>query len=326
MADENNFIAANFKEEEELGVHGIDKIFKKMQEHINEKYLENNLKNKMVELMKNFLSDIENRKDFGSFENEDLINIKEAKSEIGFNEKMKEIVELTNENYLFSKINVSSIIENGRKIAEKCKNIIISLSKLKGILPNISQSIPAISILQAVMIKETAQGYGLDINILNSGTKFLLNNINNLNLNKKQKNQKKEDSNINNYNEKNSKQTIYNSKEINKVLDTIENKIRDKLEIGNNKNTILTLAKILNIIYNENLKMKPDNINQYLFNKLFINEVSEYCKKYFERELKESKGLIFMVNYFNKCESLLQDIDFYINKKEWDDFEMEIKK
>ena len=326
MADENNFIAANFKEEEELGVHGIDKIFKKMQEHINEKYLENNLKNKMVELMKNFLSDIENRKDFGSFENEDLINIKEAKSEIGFNEKMKEIVDLTNENYLFSKINVSSIIENGRKIAEKCKNIIISLSKLKGILPNISQSIPAISILQAVMIKETAQGYGLDINILNSGTKFLLNNINNLNLNKKQKNQKKEDSNINNYNEKNSKQTIYNSKEINKVLDTIENKIRDKLEIGNNKNTILTLAKILNIIYNENLKMKPDNINQYLFNKIFINEVSEYCKKYFERELKESKGLIFMVNYFNKCESLLQDIDFYINKKEWDDFEMEIKK
>ena len=72
--------------------------------------------------------------------------------------------------------------------------------------------------------------------------------------------------------------------------------------------------------------MKPDNINQYLFNKIFINEVSEYCKKYFERELKESKGLIFMVNYFNKCESLLQDIDFYINKKEWDDFEMEIKK
>ena len=33
-----------------------------------------------------------------------------------------------------------------------------------------------------------------------------------------------------------------------------------------------------------------------------------------------------MVNYFNKCESLLQDIESYINKKEWENFEMEIKK
>ena len=130
-----------------------------MQEHINEKkYLENNLKNKMFELLKIFRSDIENRKDFGSFENESLINIRDRKSEIGFNEKMKEIKMLTNENYLFSKINVSSIIQNGKKIAEKCKNIIISLSELKGILPNISQNIPAISILQAVMVKEKAQG------------------------------------------------------------------------------------------------------------------------------------------------------------------------
>ena len=134
LSDENNFIACNFKKEDELDVHGIDKIFKKMQEHINEKqYLENNLKNKMFELKKNFTSYIENRKNFGSFENEDLINIRDIKSEIGFNEKMKEIIKLANENYLFSKINVSSIIENGRKIAEKCKNIIISLSKLKGI-------------------------------------------------------------------------------------------------------------------------------------------------------------------------------------------------
>ena len=321
LSDENNFIACNFKKEDELDVHGIDKIFKKMQEHINEKqYLENNLKNKMFELKKNFTSYIENRKNFGSFENEDLINIRDSKLEIGFNEKMKEIINLANENYLFSKINVATIIENGKKIAENCKNIIISLSKLKGILPNISQSIPAISILQAVMIKETAQGYGLDFNILNAGTKFLSKNISNLNLNKKQKDHKKEDNN------KNSIKTIYNPKEINKALDTLESQIKDKLEKGNNKKTILTLAKILNIIYNENLKMKPDNINQYLFNITFTNEVSEYCMKYFERELKESKGLIFMVNYFNKCESLLKDLEVYINKKDWDNYEIEIKK
>ena len=325
LSNINNFIAANFKKEEKLDIHGIDIIFKKMHEHINEKrYLENNLKSKMFELMKNFSSDIENKKDFGSFENENLINIRYLKSELQFNEKMKEITILTKENYLFSKINIASIIENGRIMADKCKNIIISLSNLKGILPNISENIPAISILQAFLVKETAQGYGLDINILNSGTKFLINNISN-NLNKK-KGQIKEDNNEKNEKEKNQLQEMYNSKELRKSLDTIENQIKNKLEKGNNKKTILTLANLLNIIYKENFKINADTKNQYLFNKNFTNEISEYCKDYFERELKESKGLIFMVNYFNKCESLLKDIEFYINKKEWEDFEMEIKK
>ena len=33
-----------------------------------------------------------------------------------------------------------------------------------------------------------------------------------------------------------------------------------------------------------------------------------------------------MVNYFNKCESLLKDMEFYINKKEWENYDIEIKK
>ena len=32
-----------------------------------------------------------------------------------------------------------------------------------------------------------------------------------------------------------------------------------------------------------------------------------------------------MVNYFNKCKSLLEDIEYYINKKDWGKFNIEIK-
>jgi len=319
----NNFIAANFKKENSLEVHGINIIFKKMYEHIDkEKYLDDNLKNKMFELMKDFLSNIQNKNNFGCFENEDIIDTKNCKIEINFNEKMNEIKELTNKNYLFSKINVSSIIENGKKMAEKCKDIIISFSNLKGILPNISHNIPGISILQAFMVKEIAESYGLDINILNSGTKFLLNSIyKNLKLN-----QDKDVQAESNPEEKENKQKILNIRELSNSLETIENKIKDKLEKGNNKKTILALANLLNLIKKENGKYKENSKNKYLFNINFTKEVYKYCIYYFEKELEESKGLIFMVNYFNKCESLLKDMEFYINKKEWENYDIEIKK
>lgn len=216
-----------------------------MHDHIIEnKYLDNNLRNRMFELMKDFRSDIQNKNNFGCFDNDDIINIKNYKKDINFNEEMKKIKEITEKNYLFSKINVTSIIENGRKIADNCKNIIISFSKLKGILPNISQDIPAISILQAFMIKEIAEGYGLDMNVLNSGTKFLLSNIcNNLDLN-----QNKGDNKEKKPEEKEKEQKILNIKELSKSLDTIENKVKEKIKTGNNKNTILTVAKLLNLI------------------------------------------------------------------------------
>ena len=47
---------------------------------------------------------------------------------------------------------------------------------------------------------------------------------------------------------------------------------------------------------------------------------------FFEKEIIESEGLSFMVNYYNKLKIILDDIDYYINEKNWDKFEMEIKK
>ena len=52
-----------------------------------------------------------------------------------------------------------------------------------------------------------------------------------------------------------------------------------------------------------------------------------FCVFYFEKEIRESKGLVFLINYFNALNGLLKDIDeYYIPKKDWDNFEMEIKK
>ena len=39
----------------------------------------------------------------------------------------------------------------------------------------------------------------------------------------------------------------------------------------------------------------------------------------------ETEGLSFMVNYFNKLESLLEDIKCYINKNDWGKYNIEIK-
>ena len=128
----------------------------------------------MSELVKDFLSNVETNQSFLSFKKEDKLSINELKSKIKFKERIEEILKLTNQNSLFSKIDVASLIKNGRIIANKIIKFIVSLSNLKGILPNISQNIPALSIFQAFMVKEIAEGYGLDINVLNYGTKLLL--------------------------------------------------------------------------------------------------------------------------------------------------------
>ena len=74
------------------------------------------------------------------------------------------------------------------------------------------------------------------------------------------------------------------------------------------------------IVKKENKIKKLELINQE-----FTNDVYKYCTFYFEKELMETEGLSFMVNYFNKLESLLEDIKYYINKKDWGKYNIEIK-
>ena len=94
---------------------------------------------------------------------------------------MKEIKDICKTNVFFSKvIDYNQIIEYGKTFAENCKKTILSLSKLKGILPSVSKDLPLISILQGYMVKEIEEGFGLNVNSLNYGLKFLKNNLNDL--------------------------------------------------------------------------------------------------------------------------------------------------
>ena len=320
LSNQNNFINVNFKEEDETSVHGIGEIFKKIKTHIKGKnYLDTNLKSKMIELLNDFNSEVLVNKLFNSYESDDKIMIKELKSKIKFNERMANILNLTHQNDLFCKINVPSLLISGRRTEKKCKKVIISLSNLKGIFPSVSENIPALSIFQAVMVKEIAEGYGLDINVLNSGTKFLLNSIrNNLSSLKNIKIGKDENQSF---------LVILDTREITESLNLIENKVKNKLEKGKNKETILTLANLLNFLREKNKNESINSDNQNPFNEEdFTNEISLFCQGYFENQIIESKGLAFMLNYFNKCESLLNDIEYYSEKTDWAKYDIEIKK
>ena len=318
---EDNFIIVNFKKDiNEAGdIHGINTIFKKIYNHIKDKnYLNEELGNKMRNLLKDFRAKVEPHKLFISYEEENIISIDESKSSINYNERIKEINDLTKNNDLFSKIRIDLIIGNGRNIAKKCRDVIISLSNLTDILPNY-EDIPILSIFQAFMVKEIGEGYGLDINVLNSGTKLLMNNMQNIL--SSIENQKIENEKDNN----NKVSNILDTNEIIKSLDIIKNKVQDKLE-KTNKDSILTLANLLNQIKELNKKKEKEIKELEIINQNFTDEVYNYCIQYFEKELLESKGLIFMVNYFNKCESLLEDIDYYIKKKDWGNYNIELKK
>ena len=180
LANPDNFINVNFKEEYEMSVHGIGDIFKKLKAYIyNEKFLDKNIKDKKIGLLRDFNSEVLSNKSFNSYKNDDKLVIKNLKNKINFNERMKIIMDMTNQNSLFSKINIHSLLINGIITGQNFKKVIISLSNLRGIFPSVSENIPAITILQAVMVKEIGEGYGLDMTFKNPITKFLLNNIRN---------------------------------------------------------------------------------------------------------------------------------------------------
>ena len=307
LSKDENFIPANFLKGEKGEVHGIDTIFQKMANHINEKkYLDEKLLLEMRNLLKDFRATVEGNKSFIALSDEDKSTIDELKKEINFSTKMEEINKNIQNNEFFSKLDINTLISNGRVSASKCLKVIMSLSNLKGVLPSISQNIPAISIYQAVMVKEIGSGYGLDIDILNSGTNRLIKFMRALpKMEKEGKNQNKNE--INKIN-------------IEEFKDVIQRKAKDKLKASNNdRNTVLSLADILNRIRKMNGEKKENDEKE---NIEFSESVYEYCKLFFEREISESQGLCFMVNYFSKLQSLMDDIKYYIEKNDWENYEM----
>ena len=318
LSKEDNFILANFKAKGKKKIFGIDKIFQKIKDHIeNKNYLNKELGDKMKNLLKDYRSQVAYDKSFFD-DDKDKNWIEKKKSVIDFDKRMKEINELISKNDFFSKIGYNILIDNGKKIADKCCDVIISLSKLKQLFPTSSGNVPSISIFQAFMIKEIGEGFGQDINALNSQTKLLMNKLNILKENEGMEN--------NNDNEKLSE--ILDNKEITEYREVIKEKIQDKLQKGNEKG-ILPLAKLMNQIREKYIQWPKENNKlgeEELINFDLTVNIYKFCLCFFERELKESDCLSFMVNYFDRIESLLKDIEDYINKNDWEKYNLEIKK
>ena len=311
LSKDENFIPANFIKAEMGEIHGINIIFEKILNHINNKnYLDNNLQKDIQDLLKDFRAKVESDIAFLSLKKDDDLTIKELKNEIKFNERMIRINDKIKDNDLFSNINIESLIENGKKNARQCFQVILSLSNLKDILPKISQNLPAISIYQAFMVKEIGAGFGLDIDILNSGTNKLVKYIGKY-LPLKEKN------------ELNIKKDNFNKVDVIEFKNIIEKKAEDMIKISkNNRDTVFSLADLLYRI----MKINGNNEeNNEIENAAFSESVYKYCLYFFEKEIRESNGLCFLSNYFTKLQSLMEDIKYYKDKKDWENFELLIK-
>ena len=314
LLNENNFINVNLKKGEIEKVHGISKIFKKISEYLtNNKILNENLKRKIDKLLDGFRK-IEKKDIFLSEKEEDKIKINELKKEINFDEGMKEIKDICKTNVFFSKvIDYNQIIEYGKTFSENCKKTILSLSKLKGILPSVSKDLPLISILQGYMVKEIEEGFGLNVNSLNYGLKFLKNNLNDLFEKKVLDDEKKGE---------NDDYDILNEDRLDDWFDIIEKKIQDFIN-KSNKKLIFQLANLINKLGEY---LKENQIKNIInFNEEYSDFIEQFCIFFFEKEIVESEGLTFIINYYNKLNSLLEDINYYANKEDWDSFKMEIK-
>ena len=315
LLKEDNFILSNFKQNDTVDkIYGINKVFEKILNYITEKNKNikgKDLKKKMDSLIKEF-REIEKDRRFISLDNNDKLYLEDLKAKIEFRKRIDEIKEIWESNEFLAKINIDSILENGRLYAHNCKNVIISLSNLKGILPSVDKDIPLIFILQAFFVKEIEMGYGLNINSLNYGIKLLKANFDDIITNKKKD---EIDDNI--------KDQILNQNKLCQNIDSISKKINDILS-KSNKKLIFQLAEFLNKLSDD----ARDNIEEDIdnFNIEFTNIIEEYCVLFFENEITISEKLTFMYNYYKNFKLILEDIKEYSEKEVWDNFEMEIKK
>ncbi len=314
LLEEDQFINANLKKGCIQNIYGISEIFKKISNYINDKkILDENLKTKMDNLLQKFRM-VEENCSIISLKEEDKSKITHLKEKIQFNQKMKEIKKICNSNDYFSSIDINSIIENGKNNAQNCKEVIISLSNLQGIFPRISDKYPLISIFQGYMVKLIKDGFGLNKDSLQYGIAILRKELNNIF--EELKDNKKID-------EKQNDKKLLDEGDLNQLFNEIENKLKDSL-YGSNKKLIFKLAEILNKL-GETLKEQQIDMNLN-FNEQFTDLIAYFCEMFFEKEIIESKGLSFMVNYYEKLKLLLEDIDYYSKKDDWGTYEMLIKK
>ena len=302
LLNENNIIRANFKNVDD-DIYGIDSIFKKIKDYfVSNNILNKQLKKDMDKLLIKFRK-IENDNCFLTLNDEHNLEFQKLKSEIHFEEEMNKIKKITEKNEFFSKIKIQSIIDNGRESVKDCINCILSFSNIKGIMPSISKEIPLISFLRAFMVKEIENGYGLNVNSLNYGLKLLKKNL--------------EDIIEYNQNYKGPENKINEKIEYNNKYNLMPKEIQDILDKSNQK-LIFQLANLLNKLADMAKLGQMEDIKD--FDKEFTINIEKYCLMFFEKEIRESEGLTFMANYYNKLKTLLDDIDYYIKNNNWGNY------
>ena len=301
LAKEDNFIQVNIKSNSGL-IYGVDEIFKKFEKYIYDNNLLNkDLFNEIIDIQKNFRHTQYNN-----------IFSKDYNKDTGVKKTINELYEKLKNNLLFKNINIENIKAHGRKIAKKYEKNIILLSNLKNVFPETLNNIPIISFLQAFMIKEIGAGYGFDFNSVNYCFKKFDKDINNLKLDdiKEEKSSKKELMNI------------YKNEDIENQKDELNSTIN---EIWNNSNQEVIEKLVKRIHELTLLKGKNKISDENAFNIENTKAISKICQIYFEKELDSSYGLPFLDYNFKKNESLMKDIKYYTEKKDWEKDEMEIK-
>ena len=299
LAKEDNFIQVNIKSNYGQPFYGVDDIFKKIEAYIYHKKLLNN----------DYLKQMNQFQDNYRLSEFPVINKNIDKAQI-----KKDIQDfcnkLTEENILFRKINLDNIKDHGRKIADDYEKNIILLSKLKNIFPEKLYNLPTISFLQAYMIKEIGGGYGFDFDSVSFCFKKFdkdINNIKELNFIKNEKE--------NRINPINNEKIEYNPEELN-------SKINSMYESSNPE----VIERLVKRIHEVTSRINNNQKDENEVNIENIRAIRCLCQKYFEEELDDTYGLPFFIYYYKKNLSLMEDIKYYTEKKDWEKDEIEIIK
>lgn len=301
LANPDNFIPVNIKKcNKFLPFYGVEDIFKKIENYINDKkLLDKDILKKMIEFQDSY-----RLSQFGNFNNNDIDKIKN---------NIKDYCNgITRENLLFRKINLDNIKEHGRKISIDSEKNIILLSQLRNVFPENLYNLPIISFLQAYMIKEIGGGYGFDFNSVSFCFKKFDKDISKF---KELNSIIKQKENVNQINPNNNENIEFNRDELNlKINNMWENSDHEVIE-----RLVKRIHEITSTINNIQRDENEVNIEN-------IIAISNLCQKYFEEELDATNGLPFFIYYYKKNLSLMEDIKYYSEKKDWEKDEIEIIK
>jgi len=289
LSKEENFIMVNIKEP---NIYGVDEIFKKLEKYIIEqKLLDNKILEKMEKIQKEYRS--------SSFKNQ-IYDI---------NTEMKEL----NKNLIFKNLNLNNIKEHGQKISNKYERNIILLSDLKNVFPKTLNDIPILSFLQAFMVKEIGAGYGFDFENVSFCFKQFDKKIKDFKIDDFKK--KKEEDEVEK--EKN-KIEIFKVSQIEKQKNELNEKIKNIWDTSNTEVIERLVKRIKELTYE---KGKEIDIKNDIEN---TKAISKICQYYFEDELDKTHGLTFFIYYFKKNKLLMEDIKYYIEKKDWGKDEVQL--